>query len=197
LFHVWREGGGRRCFVNWESSGVALGGMSPVGDLEEQDIETTFATNFHGLVSLTQGIIRIFNTRSPPTGTIININSIAGREPYPGGSIYCASKAAVSSFSSALRKELIGTRIRVLEVAPGQVETEFSVTRFGGDRKKAGEVYRGVEPLTPEDVAEVVVWMVGRRENVVVADCLMFPNHQVSLLDVFLGTSGILTDGTG
>lgn len=67
-----------------------------------------------------------------------------------------------------------------MEVAPGQVETEFSVVRFGGDREAARGVYRGVEPLTPEDVAEVVVWMVGRRGNVVVADCLMFPNHQVS-----------------
>jgi 3-hydroxy acid dehydrogenase/malonic semialdehyde reductase len=160
--------------------------MTPVGSLNESDINTTFTTNFTGLIHLTQLILPILSRPNSPTAkSILNINSIAGHEPYAGGSIYCASKAAVSSFSAALRKELVekGSRIRVMEVAPGQVETEFSVVRFGGDRGKAGEVYRGVEPLTPDDVAEVVVWMVGRRENVVVADCLMFPNHQVSSFD--------------
>jgi 3-hydroxy acid dehydrogenase/malonic semialdehyde reductase len=159
--------------------------MSPVGTLKESDIETTFTTNLTGLIHLTQLVLPLLSLHSPTnpkTKTIVNLNSIAGHEPYAGGSIYCASKAALTSFSSSLRQELVssGSRIRVMEIAPGQVETEFSVVRFGGDRGKAGDVYRGVEPLTPEDVAEVVVWMVGRRENVVVADCLMFPNHQVS-----------------
>ena len=84
------------------------------------------------------------------------------------------------SFTDALRRELIATRIRVIEIDPGQVETEFSVVRFGGDKAKADKVYEGVEPLTPEDIAEVVVFAAGRRENVVVADTLIFPNHQVS-----------------
>lgn len=107
------------------------------------------------------------------------MGSIAGREGYPGGSIYCATKSAVRAFTESLRKELINTRIRVIEIDPGQVETEFSVVRFGGDKEKAAKVYEGVEPLTPEDVAEVVVFAAGRRENVVVADTLLFPNHQV------------------
>lgn len=127
---------------------------------------------------MTQAILPIFNARSPPTGDIINIGSIAGREPYQGGSIYCATKAAVRSFTDALRKELIATRIRVVEIDPGQVETEFSVVRFGGDREKAAKVYEGVEPLTGEDIAEVVVFTAGRRENVVVADVLVLPSHQ-------------------
>lgn len=130
---------------------------------------------------MTQAILPIFKARPDGgRGDIVNIGSIAGREPYQGGSIYCASKAAVRSFTDALRRELIATRIRVIEVDPGQVETEFSVVRFGGDREKAKKVYEGVEPLTGEDIAEVVVFAVGRRENVVIADTLVFPNHQVS-----------------
>lgn len=128
---------------------------------------------------MTQAILPIFKARSTPSGDIINIGSIAGREPYQGGSIYCATKAAVRSFTDAMRKELIATRIRVIEIDPGQVETEFSVVRFGGDKEKAKKVYEGVEPLTPEDIAEVVVFAAGRRENVVLADSLIFPNHQV------------------
>ena len=83
---------------------------------------------------------------------------------------------------------MVASRIRVMEIDPGQVETEFSVVRFGGDREKAGKVYEGVEPLTPEDIAEVVVFAAGRRENVVLADTLIFPNHQVS--GIFWGGKG-------
>jgi hypothetical protein len=140
-----------------------------------------FSTNVTGLINMTQAILPIFKARSTPSGDIINIGSIAGRESYQGGSIYCATKAAVRSFTDALRRELIATRIRVIEIDPGQVETEFSVVRFGGDREKAKKVYEGVEPLTPEDIAEIVVFAAGRRENVVLADALIFPNHQVCI----------------
>jgi hypothetical protein len=140
-----------------------------------------FSTNVTGLINMTQAILPIFKARPEGgRGDIINIGSIAGREPYQGGSIYCATKAAVRSFTDAMRKELIATRIRVIEIDPGQVETEFSVVRFGGDSEKAKKVYEGVEPLTPDDIAEVVVFAAGRRENVVIADTLIFPNHQVS-----------------
>jgi hypothetical protein len=151
-----------------------------------------FSTNVTGLINMTQAVLPIFKARSTPSGDIINIGSIAGREPYQGGSIYCATKAAVRSFTDALRKELIATRIRVIEIDPGQVETEFSVVRFGGDREKANKVYEGVEPLTPEDIAEIVVFAAGRRENVVLADSLIFPNHQVSPFEG-VGREGILT----
>lgn len=143
------------------------------------------ATNVTGLITLTQAVTKVFKTRPEGgRGDIINIGSIAGREGYPGGSIYCATKAAVRTFTDALRKELIDTRIRVMEIDPGQVETEFSVVRFGGDKEKAAKVYEGVEPLTPDDIAEVIVFMAGRRENVVVADVMVFPSHQVSLIGV-------------
>jgi 3-hydroxy acid dehydrogenase/malonic semialdehyde reductase len=113
-----------------------------------------------------------------PRGDIINIGSIAGREPYAGGSIYCATKAAVRSFSDAMRKENVANKIRVIEIDPGQVETEFSLVRFRGDQAKSDAVYAGCDPLTPEDIAEIIVFTAGRRENVVVADVMVFPSHQ-------------------
>lgn len=101
-----------------------------------------FSTNVTGLISMTQAILPIYKKREDGgRGDIINIGSIAGREPYPGGSIYCATKAAIRSFTDAMRRELIATRIRVMEVDPGQVETEFSVVRFYGDKAKADAVY--------------------------------------------------------
>ncbi len=101
-----------------------------------------FSTNVSGLINMTQAILPIYKKREDGgRGDIINIGSIAGREPYPGGSIYCATKAAIRSFTDAMRRELIATRIRVMEVDPGQVETEFSVVRFYGDKAKADAVY--------------------------------------------------------
>ncbi|KAH6635230.1 hypothetical protein B0J18DRAFT_442677 [Chaetomium sp. MPI-SDFR-AT-0129] len=154
-------------------------GMARAPEIAEDDINVMFKTNVTGLINMTQAVLPIFKTRPEGgAGDIINVGSIAGREPYAGGSIYCATKAAVRSFSDALRKELIDTRIRVMEVDPGQVETEFSVVRFYGDKSKADAVYAGCDPLTPDDIAEVVVFVAGRRQNVVVADTLIFPSHQ-------------------
>ncbi|KAF2627150.1 NADP-dependent l-serine/l-allo-threonine dehydrogenase-like protein ydfg [Macroventuria anomochaeta] len=156
-------------------------GVDKAPSIAQADINIMFQTNVTGLIAMTQTILPIFLARPDGgRGDIINIGSIAGREPYPGGSIYCATKAAVRSFTDALRKELVASRVRVIEIDPGQVETEFSVVRFGGDREKAKKVYEGVEPLTGDDIAEVVVFAAGRRENVVLADTLVFPNHQAA-----------------
>ncbi|KAJ9216112.1 hypothetical protein DTO166G4_2356 [Paecilomyces variotii] len=156
-------------------------GVARAPEIAAEDMNVMFATNVTGLINMTQAILPIFKKRDEGgRGDIINIGSIAGREPYPGGSIYCATKAAIRSFTDALRKELIATRIRVIEIDPGQVETEFSVVRFYGDKKKADAVYEGCEPLTPDDIAEVIVFAAGRRENVVIADTLIFPSHQAS-----------------
>ncbi|KAI5457202.1 hypothetical protein BGZ63DRAFT_365341 [Mariannaea sp. PMI_226] len=154
-------------------------GVARAPEIDEDDINVMFQTNVTGLINMTQAILPIFLARPDGGhGDIINVGSIAGREPYPGGSIYCATKAAVRSFSESLRKELISSRVRVIEIDPGQVETEFSVIRFYGDKAKADAVYAGVEPLTPDDIAEVIVFSASRRENVVVADTLIYPNHQ-------------------
>ncbi|KAL6719271.1 hypothetical protein ACLMJK_003510 [Lecanora helva] len=156
-------------------------GTAKAPDIADEDIDVMFSTNVTGLINMTQAILPIYKKRDDGgRGDIINIGSIAGREGYPGGSIYCATKAAMRTFSDAIRRELIATRIRVMEIDPGQVETEFSIVRFYGDKEKADAVYAGCEPLTPDDIAEVVVFNAGRRENVVVADTLIFPNHQAA-----------------
>lgn len=134
-------------------------GTAKAPDILEEDIDTMISTNVTGLINMTQAIMPIFKKREDGgRGDIINIGSISGREGYPGGSIYCATKAAVRTFTDALRRELIATRIRVMEVDPGQVETvgsldslrlsetdwslqEFSVVRFYGDKAKADAVY--------------------------------------------------------
>ncbi|KAI0842251.1 NAD(P)-binding protein [Hypoxylon sp. FL0890] len=154
-------------------------GVARAPEIAEADLNVMFATNVTGLINMTQAILPIYLARPDGGhGDIINIGSIAGREPYPGGSIYCATKAAIRSFTESLRKELIASRVRVIEIDPGQVETEFSVVRFYGDKSKADAVYAGCDPLTPDDIAEVIVFAAGRRENVVVADTLIYPNHQ-------------------
>lgn len=157
-------------------------GVAKAPEIDPADIKTMMDTNVHGLINMTQAVMPIFKKRpNGGIGDIINIGSIAGREGYPGGSIYCATKAAVRAFTEAMRKENIASRIRIMEIDPGQVETEFSVVRFGGDKAKADAVYAGCEPLTPDDIAEIIVFMAGRRQNVVVADTLVFPSHQVCL----------------
>jgi len=161
-------------------------GVAKAPEIAEEDINVMFATNVTGLINMTQAVLPIYKKRADGgAGDIINIGSIAGREPYQGGSIYCATKAAIRSFTDSLRRELVATRIRIIEIDPGQVETEFSVVRFYGDKSKADAVYAGCEPLTPDDIAEVIVFAAGRRENVVLADSLIFPNHQA-------GTAGAM-----
>ncbi|KAH9219805.1 hypothetical protein DL95DRAFT_482981 [Leptodontidium sp. 2 PMI_412] len=154
LPEVWRD-----IDVLVNIAGLALGGMAKSPDISADDLKIMFATNVTGLINMTQAILPTMLRRNK--GDITNLNSIAGHEAYPG--------------------ELIGTRICVMEVAPGQVETEFSVVRFGGNRKAAERVYEGCEPLTPEDVAEVIVFAANRTENLVVADVLLFPSHQASV----------------
>ena len=171
-------------------------GVDKAGSIKEEDITVQFDTNVLGLINMTQAVLGVMKKKGENgAGDIINIGSIAGREPYQGGSIYCATKAAVRSFTDAMRKELIDTRIRIVEIDPGQVETEFSVVRFGGDKAKADAVYKGVTPLTGEDIAETIVFAAGRPENVVIADMLVFPNHQVSLKCILLGEL-VSTDDT-
>ncbi|KAG7287810.1 hypothetical protein NEMBOFW57_007326 [Staphylotrichum longicolle] len=125
-----------------ECEGMLKPTVARAPEIAEEDINIMFQTNVTGLINMTQAILPIFKTRPDGgAGDIINVGSIAGREPYAGGSIYCATKAAVRAFTDALRKELIATRIRVMEIDPGQVETEFSVVRFYGDKSKADAVY--------------------------------------------------------
>ncbi|CAH7684973.1 hypothetical protein BY996DRAFT_4574527 [Phakopsora pachyrhizi] len=153
-------------------------GMDHVGDLNMDEVETMINTNVLGLIRITNMIVKGMKERGK--GHIINLGSIAGREPYAGGSVYCATKHAVNAFSGALLRELVSTPIRVSEIQPGMVETEFSVTRFRGDRSKADSVYEGLKPLTAEDIAEEVAWCASRPPHVNVAELFVLPTSQAS-----------------
>ncbi|ORY89445.1 hypothetical protein BCR35DRAFT_300631 [Leucosporidium creatinivorum] len=159
------------------NAGMVLG-TEHVGQIAEDDVQTMFDTNVLGLISLTQIFVNVFKKQN--SGHIINLGSIAGKEAYAGGSIYCATKHAVSAFNGSLLRELVSTPIRVTQICPGMVETEFSVTRFRGDREKADKVYEGVQPLVAYDIAEEIVWAASRPDHINIADVLIFPKAQAA-----------------
>ncbi len=139
-------------------------------------------TNVKGLLHIDRAVLPGMVDRG--RGTVIHIGSIAGHQAYPGGNVYCASKAAVRALTQGLRLDLLGTGVRVGTIDPGMVETEFSAVRFHGDSNKAAAVYRGMKPLTAEDVAEVVVFAAGRPPHVELAEVLLLPNDQASATHV-------------
>lgn len=166
------------------NAGLARG-LARAPDIRDEDMNLTVDTNIIGTINMTQAVLpRMLKKGERGKGDIINIGSIAGRDPYPGGSVYCATKAAMKTFSDALRKELIATRIRVMQIDPGQVETEISYHRFYGDKARADQVYAGCESLTPEDIAEVIVFAASRRENVVLADAVVYPSCQAGAVTI-------------
>jgi len=142
------------------------------------DWEEMIDTNVKGLLNVSRAVIPGMIERAK--GHIINIGSIGGREVYPGGIVYCATKFAVRALSKGLRLDLNGTPIRVSEVAPGMVETEFSLVRFHGDAERAGKVYQGLTPLAPDDVADAVVWCATRPLHVNVSELVVMPTAQAS-----------------
>jgi NADP-dependent 3-hydroxy acid dehydrogenase YdfG len=145
------------------SAGGALG-LEPVGEADEEAWRTMYETNVLGVERVTKALVPALERGGD--GHIVVIGSVAGVEVYPGGGGYTAAKHAANALCRTLRLELLGKPIRVTEVAPGMVETEFSLVRFGGDERRAAEVYRGIEPLTPADVADVVAFAVTRPSNV-------------------------------
>jgi serine 3-dehydrogenase len=117
-------------------------------------------------------------------GHVVNLGSIAGHQTYPGGNVYCASKAAVKSISEGLKQDLLGTPVRVTSVDPGLVETEFSQVRFHGDSDRAQKVYQGLTPLTPEDIADVIFFCVTRPAHVNISELLLVPTDQATATQV-------------
>ena len=142
------------------------------------DWEEMIDTNVKGLLYVTRAVLPGMIERG--RGHIINIGSVAGHEVYPAGNVYCASKFAVRALTKGLRLDLNGTPIRVSEVAPGMVETEFSLVRFHGDAERAGKVYQGLTPLGPDDVADAVVWCATRPLHVNVSEVVIWPTAQAS-----------------
>jgi serine 3-dehydrogenase len=142
------------------------------------DWEEMIDTNVKGLLYVTRAVLPGMIARG--RGHVINIGSVAGLEVYPGGAVYCASKFAVRALTKGLRLDLNGTPIRVSEVAPGMVETEFSLVRFHGDAERAAKVYQGLTPLGPDDIADAVVWCATRPLHVNVSDVVIWPTAQAS-----------------
>ena len=146
------------------------------GDLDEWDI--VIDTNIKSLLSMTRMVVPGMVERG--RGHIINIGSIAGDAAYPGGSVYCATKAAVKALSDGLRIDLVDTPLRVTNIKPGMVETNFSVVRFRGDKDKADNVYKGIRPLTGEDIAEVAYFAASAPEYMQIAEVLVMPTNQAT-----------------
>ena len=146
------------------------------GDLDEWDI--VIDTNIKSLLAMTRMVVPGMVERG--RGHIINIGSIAGDAAYPGGSVYCATKAAVKALSDGLRIDLVDTPLRVTNIKPGMVETNFSVIRFRGDKEKADNVYKGIRPLTGEDIAEVAYFAASAPEYMQIAEVLVMPTNQAT-----------------
>ncbi|MDU0457433.1 MAG: SDR family oxidoreductase [Geobacteraceae bacterium] len=145
------------------NAGLALG-LEPAHQTDLDDWDTMVDTNIKGLMYCTRMVLPGMVARN--RGHIVNISSTAGAWPYPGGNVYGGTKAFVTQFSRNLRSDLIGTRVRVSCIQPGMAETEFSRVRFKGDDEQAAGVYRGTEPLTAEDIAETVRWVVSQPAHV-------------------------------
>ncbi|RMH02986.1 MAG: SDR family NAD(P)-dependent oxidoreductase [Planctomycetota bacterium] len=153
-------------------------GLDPIQDGEWRDWEEMIETNVKGLLWVTRAVVPGMVARG--RGHVINIGSIAGREVYPGGAVYCASKHAVAAITRGLRLDLNQAGIRVSTVDPGLVNTEFSTVRFRGDRTRADATYAGMTPLTAEDVADAVLWAATRPAHVNVAEILLLPTDQAA-----------------
>jgi 3-hydroxy acid dehydrogenase / malonic semialdehyde reductase len=139
-------------------------GLDKLHEAHLFDWEEMIDTNVKGLLYVTRAVLPGMVQRG--RGHVVNIGSISGEEVYVGGSVYCATKAAVRTITTGLRLDLFGTPVRVTVVEPGAVETEFSAVRFRGDEERAGDVYEGYQPLTAEDVADAVLWAATRPPHV-------------------------------
>jgi len=151
-------------------------GLAPIQDGDPVDWDAMLDGNVKGLLYVSKALLPAMTRRQ--TGHIINIGSIAGHETYANGNVYCASKAAVAALTKGMRLDLLPHHIRVAEVNPGAVETEFSQVRFKGDNDRAATVYKGFKPLRPEDVADVIQFMVTRPAHVNIAEVLLLPAAQ-------------------
>ncbi|MBE7382041.1 MAG: SDR family oxidoreductase [Leptolyngbya sp. SIO1E4] len=144
-----------------------------------QDWEEMIDTNIKGLLYMTREIVPVMVSRGH--GHVVNIGSIAARQTYPGGSVYCATKAAVKALSEGLKMDLLGTAVRVTNIEPGLVETEFSQVRFRGDEDRAKSVYSGMTPLTPDDIADTILFAITRPAHVNISEIFLMPTDQSSV----------------
>ncbi|OFZ19884.1 MAG: NAD(P)-dependent oxidoreductase [Bdellovibrionales bacterium GWB1_55_8] len=163
------------------NAGLAAG-LSAIQAGNVDEWERMIDTNLKGLLYVSRGLLPKLIEKSARGGNchVVNIGSVAGRWTYPNGNVYCATKFGVRALSESMRLDLHGTGIRVTEIAPGMAETEFSEVRLG-DKEKAKAVYAGMRPLSAEDVAETVLWCVGRPKHVNIQELVVFPTDQSSV----------------
>lgn len=162
-----------RLLVN--NAGGALG-LEPVAEADEENWRRMYDANVLGVMRMTRRLLPLLVASGD--GHVITIGSIAGIEPYPGGAGYNAAKHAVRAVMDVLRMELLGKPVRVSEIDPGMVETEFSVVRFGGDESRAAQVYEGLTPLTAEDIADCIAWVATRPSHVDIDQMVVRPRDQ-------------------
>ena len=153
-------------------------GLSKLQDGSVEDWDAMIDINVKGLLYVTKAIVPGMIERG--SGHVVNIGSIAGKEVYPNGNVYCASKHAVDAINNGMRLDLMGTGVKVSQVCPGLVETEFSLVRFKGDSIRSDSVYQGFDPLTAKDIAELIEFIVTRPAHVNIADTLVLPSAQVA-----------------
>jgi 3-hydroxy acid dehydrogenase / malonic semialdehyde reductase len=157
------------------NAGLAAG-RTPIHKDDPDDWDRMLDTNVRGLLNVSGAVLPGMVERG--SGHVINIGSNAGREVYPGGAVYCATKAAVERITRGMRMDVLGSGVKISEVDPGMVQTEFSTVRFHGDRTAADAVYEGVTPLEASDIANVVTWVANQPPHVVIADVLVYPLDQ-------------------
>jgi NADP-dependent 3-hydroxy acid dehydrogenase YdfG len=157
-------------------------GTETVLEGRDADWEAMVQSNLLGLMRVTRAVLPLMLPHH--AGTILNIGSIAGRQPYEGGSVYCGVKAAELSITKSMRLELVGTGLRVGTVDPGLVHTEFAYTRNKGDTAKALKTYEGMTPLTADDIAEALVWAAGRPPHVCIDEILIKPTDQAAVYKI-------------
>jgi NADP-dependent 3-hydroxy acid dehydrogenase YdfG len=181
-FADWAKGVAGKVDVLINNAGGAHG-VDTVATGKDSDWETMFQTNVLGILRVTRAVVPLIPHNAG--STIINIGSIAGHTAYEGGSAYCAAKAGELQITRVLRLELNGTGIRVNTVDPGLAETEFSVVRFKGDETRAKKVYEGMNPLTAEDIADILVWIASRPAHVNIDEMLVKPTDQASMTKIY------------
>lgn len=164
------------------NAGLAVG-MTPIQEGVLDDWERMIDTNIKGLLYVTRAVAPLMIARK--SGHIVNIASIAGKEVYPNGNVYCATKHAVDALSKAMRTDMVRENIRVTNIAPGMTETEFSIVRFKGNEDAARKVYEGLTPLSDEDIADVIVFAITRPPHVCLNDILIMPTAQANSRDVY------------
>jgi 3-hydroxy acid dehydrogenase/malonic semialdehyde reductase len=155
-------------------------GLSPIQEGDPADWDAMLDGNVKGLLYVSRAVL----PHMSEGGFIVNLGSIAGHEAYANGNVYCASKAAVAMLTRTMRLDLLPKGIRVAEVAPGMVETEFSEVRFKGDEERAASVYKGVQPLQAADIADIIQFMVTRPAHVQIAEVVVFPTAQAAAATV-------------